>query len=116
MNGFPATSISALGIVVVIGRILVANPPARMATGIRSGEDNFGAFVIETEPNLLEARPCHGMAEFVAISRIKHEKSAAAGTDQLAANGSVLHAELIPFVDLGITHPLRPALLVLPVL
>ena len=56
------------------------------------------------------------MAQPVAVLGVEHQEAAAAGADQLAADRAVLHAQLVPFVDLGVAHAARAALLVLPVL
>src|SRR5258705_3386672 len=54
------------------------------------------------------------MAQHVAVVRIEQQKTAATGADELAANGAILHAEVIPLIDMGIAHATGPALLVLP--
>src|ERR1700738_4911437 len=56
------------------------------------------------------------MAQLVAVVGIEQQKTAAAGADEFAANGAVLHAEVIPLIDMGIAHAAGPALLVLPML
>src|ERR1700736_2337034 len=56
------------------------------------------------------------MAHLVAVFGVEQQKSAAARADELAANRAVLHAKVIPLVDLGIAHAAGPTLLMLPML
>src|SRR5258707_3936522 len=56
------------------------------------------------------------MAQLVSVASVEQQKAAAARTDEFAANGSILHAEVIPLIDMGIAHATRPALLVLPMI
>src|SRR5258705_10696620 len=56
------------------------------------------------------------MAQLVSVASVEQQKAAAARTDKFAANGSILHAEVIPLIDMGIAHATGPALLVLPML
>src|SRR5882672_4470972 len=81
-----------------------------------SRQDDFCSFEIELEADFLEAGPHHRTAQPVAVVRIKHQESAAARSDELAADGTILHSEFIPFVDLGIAHATGATLLVFPVL
>ena len=56
------------------------------------------------------------MAQLVAVDGVEQQETAASRADKLAARGAVLHAKVVPLVDLRIAHAARPALLVLPVL
>src|SRR5439155_10482580 len=71
---------------------------------------------VEGETNLLKPGGSHGVAQLVTVAGVEQQKSAAPRTDKLAADGAVLHAKIIPLVDLGIAHSAGPALLVLPML
>src|SRR5882762_7358561 len=100
MNGLPATSMSAFGIFRVTGCSRVARPPAKMATGSMSGEDNLRSFEVEPEADFFEPSLRHGVAQLVAIGRIEHQESSAARAYELAANGAVFPGEFVPFVNL----------------
>src|SRR6266446_3067849 len=116
MNGLPATSRSAFGIVRVTGSNRVAKPPARMATGSMSGEDNLRSFEVEPEADFFEPGLRHGVTQLVAIGCIEHQEPSASRAHEFAANGAALPAELVPIINLGVAHAARAAFLVLPVL
>src|SRR5262245_12306895 len=50
------------------------------------------------------------------MRRAEHQKAAAPGAHELAADAPVRPGELVPLVDLGVAHLRRSLLLVLPVL
>src|SRR5690242_572738 len=95
-NGRPATSISAFGMRSVTGRMRVARPPDRIATGKMASTDgggmrsslreHFGALEVHVEAHFGQARLAHDMAQPYLLFRIEHQESAAAGADQLAAD------------------------------
>src|SRR5258707_14812384 len=81
-----------------------------------SREKHLRSLKVKSETPLLEPRGCHGMAQLVAVVGIEQQKTAAAGADEFAANGAVLHAEVVPLIDMGIAHAAGSALLVFPML
>ena len=56
------------------------------------------------------------MAQFVALFRHEHQKTAAARSDEFPADRPVFHSQFIPLVNFWIAHAARAALLVLPML
>src|SRR5215469_8532431 len=103
MNGFPASSTSALGIFSVTGRSRVAKPPARIAAGTFSIcnlrfaicnfatllDDDLGSLEVEPEADFLQTALVHGMAELGLVGGVEHQESPAARADQLSAQGAV---------------------------
>src|SRR5882762_864266 len=104
MKGLPATSISDFGILSVTGRKRVARPPARIAMGKLSGQDNFRLFEVESEPHFLKPGLCHRVAQLVTIRSIKHQKSFSACANEFTICCPVSFPQLIPFVNSGIAH------------
>src|SRR5580698_9447158 len=100
MNGSPATGISDFGIVSVTGRIRLARPPARMATGIIGSSislgDYLGAFKVELEADFGQSGLAHGLAQPRFLFRVEHQEAAAAGADQLAADSAVVDGDIVP--------------------
>src|SRR5438552_2253454 len=102
MKGSPRISTSALGMLSVMGRSRVARPPARMATGSINASRlrHYGRAVkIEAHPHLAQSCLAHGPAQPGLVFGVEHQEAAAAGADQLAAQRSVAHGQLIIFVD-----------------
>ena len=50
----------------------------------------------------MQAGLAHSLAKGFLVLTIEHQESPTAGTDQLAAEGSVLPRQLIPFVDFAL--------------
>src|SRR3569833_1961582 len=96
MNGRPTKGNSALGTRSVTGRSRIASPPARMATGSMSGQHQLGALEIEPEADLLQPGLCHRGAQLVAVTRIEHQESTAAGAHELAADRAIAPGQLVP--------------------
>ena len=71
---------------------------------------------MEAKAHLGQAGFNHRVAQAALVFGIEHEKAAAAGSDQLSAQGAAFHCALIALVDLGVRHVGRAALLVLPML
>src|SRR5438105_694174 len=91
-NGLPATATSDLGTPFVRGRSRLASPPARMATGrsrgkpssigepinrdppfpvtVHSPAEKLGAFEVESQPDFLQARLAHGVAQPSLVFRV----------------------------------------------
>src|SRR4051812_36746790 len=102
-NGRPRTGTSALGMVSVTGRIRVPSPPARIRHCVKksgtSGHDGR-AVVVEREAHLTQAFEGHGVPQGGPLGRVEQQEPAGAGAHQLAADGPVLEAEVVPAVDL----------------
>src|SRR5208282_5008069 len=73
------------------------------------------SFKIEPEPDFLEPGLPHGVAESGLVFGVKHEKTAAARADELAAERAVGHREVIPLVDLRVAHAAAALFFALPV-
>src|SRR4051812_19254386 len=115
MNGSPATGIMDLGSFSARAPIRVARPPASSAN--RSTIDkHLGAREVEAEAHLAQPGADQRVAQPPAILGVEEQEAAAAGADQLAAEGAVTAAELVPGVDLGAAHARRAQALALPVL
>jgi hypothetical protein len=77
---------------------------------------DFRALEIELEPHFLQAGRAHGLAQSGAVRRVEHQKAPAAGTDEFAAEGAILHREAIPFIDPVVAHARRAGALAEPML
>src|SRR5262249_4399351 len=64
----------------------------------------------------LETHAGHGVPDLVAVFRVEHEKPAAPGADELAAERTVRASEVVPLIDERIAHVRRAPPLVLPML
>src|SRR6185369_15419443 len=70
-----------------------------------SSDQEFGAFEIKAEPDLLEPSLAHGVAEFgFFLFGVKHEEPSAAGADEFAAQSAVGPGQFVPLVNLRVAH------------
>src|SRR5262245_22817888 len=81
----------------------------------RSLEQDLRAFEIETKTDLLQPRSRHRRPQSAVLLGVEHQKSAAAGADQLASDSSVATPKLVPLIDSRVAHSRRSAFLVFPV-
>src|SRR5438270_11851726 len=77
--------------------------------------DDSRAFKIKPKPDLSPSLCPHGMTQLDLIVRIKHQKTASSGPDELAARSPFRQGVIVPLVDFPVTHTGTAALLVLPV-
>src|SRR5262245_27106212 len=98
----------------------VPRPPASTTTGWDargSGtDDDRRAVVVEPEPDLGQPLFVHCGTQRAGIVGEEEEKASAASPGQLAADRPVRPTGLVPAVDVGVRHPLRPLALLDPVL
>src|SRR5690348_14105923 len=109
MNGRPATSNSDFGMRSVTGRIRVARPPARMATGNVTSPDAFdirislhqhlGAFKVHVKADFGETCLAHHMTQPHFLLGVEHQEAAAPGPDQLAPDGTGIDPKIVPLID-----------------
>ena len=78
-------------------------------------DQDLGAFKIESEADLFKPGGGHGLAEPGTLFAIEHEEAASAGADELAADCTILHGQVVPMVDTLIAHLWRPLFFVFPV-
>src|SRR5215813_9972188 len=89
-----------------------------MTTGRRSeasvvGNDS-GAFKFKPEPHFPQSLLSHGVPQLSFVFGVKHQKTSATRTDQLATGCAIGESTLIPVIDFFITHSGATAFLVLP--
>src|ERR1700733_15105606 len=101
----------------------VPNPPARIThCMVRSiwtlsvPRQQRGAFVIEGEADFAQTFLLHGPTQSLAVLGEEQQEAAAAGADELASDGSVVAADLVPAVNAFVAGSGRALLLVQPVL
>src|SRR5262245_4055618 len=96
----------------------VARPPARMTTGISSELSVVGydscAFEFKPKPDFLQTLLAQSVTQPGFVFSIEHQKTTAAGSDQLAARSSVGESTFVPLVDFAVAHSGTATLLVLP--
>src|SRR5205085_490141 len=69
---------------------------------------------IEPEPDFRKAFFAHGMTKLHLVAGVEHQETAAAGADHFAAQRAVGHGELVPGIDVTVTHCFRALLLPMP--
>src|SRR5215471_7247786 len=63
---------------------------------------DLGAVGIKAEAHLSQSSFAHGVAQPRLVFGIEHQKAAAAGADQLAADSAVVAGEIVPGIDLRV--------------
>ena len=77
-------------------------------------KNHLSSKVIKSERNILHASFSQSFSQSSFVISQKHQESAAARANQLSADGSVFHSDVIPFVDLTGRHAFGALLFVLP--
>jgi hypothetical protein len=72
--------------------------------------------VIDGEAHLGQPGAAHRLPEAAHVLGVEQQEASGAGADELAADGAVVHAELVPAVDVGVGHVRRALALGQPVL
>src|SRR5262245_18850581 len=80
-----------------------------------SVQDYIGPLKIESEAYLAELRLAHRTPQSSLVFCVEHQEAAATGADEFPAQGTVLHRQVVPAVDLGVTHRPRALFLEFPV-
>src|SRR5258707_600144 len=82
----------------------------------RWSSQKLGTVEVEAKAQLAQPLVAHRRTQLFWPLRIEHQKATAAGADQLAAHRAMRSCHRVPAVDVGIAHPRRAPLFVLPML
>jgi hypothetical protein len=61
--------------------------------------NHFSAFKVKPKANLPQTRLQHGAPQSFLVNGMKHEETAATGTNEFATGGTAAPAELVPNID-----------------